>query len=257
MNDLAKQVVLITGGAGGIGQATAQLFLEQGAKVVLVDLKQEALDAVTESLQTADERLYTITADVTNEQDVKRYVQETVDKFGVIDVFFNNAGISGPFKMIKELEQDQFDLLMKINVTGVFLGMKHVIRQMEKQGHGSIINTASNAAYIGSAGMAGYIASKHAVAGLTKTAALETAAYGIRVNAVAPAAIDTQMLSEIQANIAPDTPDSVGDAIRQAIPLGRFGTPHEVAQIVYFLASDNASFVTGSMYNVDGGMQAD
>ena len=159
--------------------------------------------------------------------------------------------------MIKDLEQDQFDLLMKINVTGVFLGMKHVIRQMEKQGHGSIINTASNAAYIGSAGMAGYIASKHAVAGLTKTAALETAAYGIRVNAVAPAAIDTQMLSEIQANIAPDTPESAGDAIRQAIPLGRFGTPHEVAQIVSFLASDNASFVTGSMYNVDGGMQAD
>ena len=256
MKILDKQVVLITGGAGGIGKATAELFLENGAAVVLVDLKQEALDVAAQTLPVAKGELLTFTADVTNEQDVERYVQETVDKFGVIDVFFNNAGISGPFQMIKDLDQQQFDLLMKINVTGVFLGMKHVIRQMEKQGHGSIINTASNAAYIGSAGMAGYIASKHAVAGLTKTAALEAAASGIRVNAVAPAAIDTQMLSEIQSNIAPDQPDAAGEAIKQAIPVGRFGTPREVAQIVYFLASENASFVTGSLYNVDGGMQA-
>ena len=254
---MAKQVVLITGGAGGIGKATAELFLEQGATVVLVDLRQEALDAVAESLGAADGQLYTIAADVTNERDVERYVQETVEKYGSIEVFFNNAGISGPFTMIKDLAQEQFDLLLKINVTGVFLGMKHAIRQMEKQGYGSIINTASNAAYIGSAGMAGYIASKHAVAGLTKTAALEAAASGIRVNAVAPAAIDTQMLSDIQANISPDTPDSAGEAIRQGIPLGRFGSPREVAQIVSFLASDQASFVTGSLYNVDGGMQAD
>ncbi|MEK3763714.1 SDR family NAD(P)-dependent oxidoreductase [Solibacillus sp. FSL K6-4121] len=255
---MTKQVVLITGGAGGIGKATAELFLEQGATVVLVDLKQEALAGAVESLQAAEHgQLYTIVADVTNEHDVERYVQETVEQFGSIDVFFNNAGISGPFTMIKDLEQAQFDLLLKINVTGVFLGMKHVIRQMEKQGYGSIINTASNAAYIGSAGMAGYIASKHAVAGLTKTAALEAAASGIRVNAVAPAAIDTQMLTDIQTNISPDQPDAAGAAIRQGIPLRRFGSPREVAQIVSFLASDQASFVTGSLYNIDGGMQAD
>ena len=122
MKILDKQVVLITGGAGGIGKATAELFLENGAAVVLVDLKQEALDVAAQTLPVAKGELLTITADVTNEQDVERYVQETVDKFGVIDVFFNNAGISGPFQMIKDLDQQQFDLLMKINVTGVFLG---------------------------------------------------------------------------------------------------------------------------------------
>lgn len=254
---MKEKVVLITGGAGGIGKATALLFLENGAQVVLVDLKEEALVAAQHDLRHYEDQLYTITADVTNEQDVARYVKETVERYGKIDVFFNNAGISGPFAMIKDLEKEQFDLLLNINVTGVFLGLKYVIQQMETQGFGSIINTASNAAYIGSAGMAGYIASKHAVAGLTKTAALEVAASGIRVNAVAPAAIDTQMLFDIQTNISPDDPDGVGEAIKQGIPIGRFGSPREVAQIVYFLASDAASFVTGSLYNVDGGMQAD
>ena len=250
------KVVLITGGAGGIGKATALQFLEDGAHVVLVDLKEEALAVARKDLQQYEGQLYTISADVTNEQDVANYVRETVENFGKIDVFFNNAGISGPFAMIKDLDKEQFDLLLNINVTGVFLGLKYVIRQMELQQFGSIINTASNAAYIGSAGMAGYIASKHAVAGLTKTAALEVAASGIRVNAVAPAAIDTQMLFDIQTNISPENPDVAGEAIKQGIPIGRFGTPREVAQIVYFLASDAASFVTGSLYNVDGGMQA-
>lgn len=146
---------------------------------------------------------------------------------------------------------------MNINVSGVFLGMKHVLSTMFDQGHGTIINTASNAAYIGSAGMAGYIASKHAVAGLTKTAALEAAPYGIRVNAVAPAAIDTQMLKDIQNNINPGKPEETSKALKAGIPFGRFGSPKEVAEVVWFLASDAASFVTGSMYNVDGGMQAD
>ena len=253
---MKEKVVLITGGAGGIGKATALLFLENGAHVVLVDLKEEVLAEARNDLQQYEDQLYTITADVTNEQDVASYVGETVERYGKIDVFFNNAGISGPFAMIKDLDKEQFDLLLNINVTGVFLGLKYVIRQMELQGSGSIINTASNAAYIGSAGMAGYIASKHAVAGLTKTAALEVAASGIRVNAVAPAAIDTQMLFDIQTNISPENPDVAGEAIKQGIPVGRFGTPREVAQIVYFLASDAASFVTGSLYNVDGGMQA-
>ena len=250
------KVVLITGGAGGIGKATALLFLQNGAHVILVDLKEEALVVARKDLQQYENQLYTISADVTNEKDVANYVRETVENCGKIDVFFNNAGISGPFAMIKDLDKEQFDLLLNINVTGVFLGLKYVIQQMELQQFGSIINTASNAAYIGSAGMAGYIASKHAVAGLTKTAALEVAASGIRVNAVAPAAIDTQMLFDIQTNISPENPDIAGEAIKQGIPIGRFGTPLEVAQIVYFLASDAASFVTGSLYNVDGGMQA-
>ncbi|WP_249872338.1 SDR family NAD(P)-dependent oxidoreductase [Oceanobacillus saliphilus] len=251
------KVVLITGGAGGIGQATAQLFLDKGAKVVLVDINQEALDNAKNSLNAEEDRILVVQANVTDEEDVKRYVDQTVNIFGKIDVFFNNAGINGPFAQIKDLEKEKFEQILHINVTGVFLGLKHVIRQMEKQGYGSIINTASNAAYIGSSGMAGYIASKHAVAGITKTAALEVAASGIRVNAVAPAAIDTQMLADIQNNITPGEPETSGEAIKQGIPMGRFGAPDEVGQVVLFLASDHASFVNGSLYNVDGGMQAD
>lgn len=251
------KVVLITGGAGGIGLATAQLFLDNGAKVALVDINEEALENAKSVLKTEGEDILTIRANVTDEADVENYVKQTVDSYGKIDVFFNNAGISGPFQEIKDMDKKTFELIMGINVTGVFLGLKHVIRQMETQGYGSIINTASNAAYIGSAGMAGYIASKHAVAGITKTAALEAAPKGIRVNAVAPAAIDTQMLKEIQNNITPDQPETSGEAIKQGIPVGRFGAPNEVAEIVLFLASDRASFVTGSLYNVDGGMQAD
>ncbi|WP_040978681.1 SDR family NAD(P)-dependent oxidoreductase [Oceanobacillus jeddahense] len=254
---MRDKVVLITGGAGGIGQAAAKLFLNEGAKVVLVDINESSLAKAKESLTDSPENVGIIQADVTNEADVKNYVQETVKQFGRIDIFFNNAGINGPVAEITDLDKDTFEQVMSINVTGVFLGLKHVLKQMKEQGHGRVINTASNAAYIGSAGMVGYIASKHAVAGITKTAALETAPLGIRVNAVAPAAIDTQMLKDIQNNLTPGEPEKSGEALKQGIPVGRFGAPDEVAQIVRFLASDEASFVHGALYNVDGGMQAD
>lgn len=253
---MQDKIVLITGGAGGIGQASANEFLKNGATVVLVDLNEETLESAKETLGYGD-KVHIIKADVTEESDVENYVKETIEKFGRIDIFFNNAGVNGPFSPIKDVPKEQFDTVMNINTTGVFLGLQYVIREMEKQGYGSIVNTASNAAYIGSAGMPGYIASKHAVAGLTKTAALEAASDKIRVNAVAPAAIDTDMLTDIQNNLSPGEPEKSAAALKEGIPLERFGTPEEVAQVVHFLASENASFVTGSIYNVDGGMQAD
>ncbi|NIK13120.1 SDR family NAD(P)-dependent oxidoreductase [Alkalibacillus almallahensis] len=250
------KTVLITGGAGGIGMETAKAFLDDGANVALVDISADALKNAKDKLNQPD-KILTIEADVTNEAEVKQYVDETVETYGSVDVFFNNAAVAGPATPIKELEKDTFEQIMGINTTGVFLGMKHVIQQMEKQGYGAIINAASNAAYIGSANMVGYIASKHAVAGMTKTAALEEASHGIRINAVAPAAIDTNMLTGIQENLSPDDPNAAAEAIKQGIPVGRFGTPKDVSAVVKFLASDEAAFVTGSLYNVDGGMQAD
>lgn len=252
---MTEKIVLITGGAGGIGQAIAKEHLDNGNTVVLVDLKEDALNSAKENL--GGNNIEVIVGDVTDEDSVKKYVEHTVEKFDRIDIFYNNAGINGPFQPIKELDKKTFETIMSINTTGVFLGLKFVIPQMEKQGFGNIINTASNAAYIGSAGMAGYIASKHAVAGLTKTAALESAQSNVRVNAIAPAAIDTDMLADIQNNLTPGEPEKSGEALKQGIPFGRFGTPEEVAKVAYFLGSDAASFVTGSIYNVDGGMQAD
>ncbi|GAK01580.1 LOW QUALITY PROTEIN: hypothetical protein JCM19055_4758 [Geomicrobium sp. JCM 19055] len=254
---MKDRVILITGGAGGIGQAVAHRFLDEGAKVGFVDVSADSLDRVEQSFSEYEGQILTIEADVTNEADVESYVTKLLILSVKLMYSSTTQGLMVHFKIITELELNTFNQIMNINVSGVFLGMKHVLSTMFDQGHGTIINTASNAAYIGSAGMAGYIASKHAVAGLTKTAALEAAPYGIRVNAVAPAAIDTQMLKDIQNNINPGKPEETSKALKAGIPFGRFGSPKEVAEVVWFLASDAASFVTGSMYNVDGGMQAD
>ena len=249
------KVVVITGGAGGIGKATAKAFSEKGASLVLVDLNEEALAMTKTELNLPDERILSVTADVTNEEDVKHYVKATRQAFGKIDVFFNNAGFEGPFSFLRDVDYKAFQKVIEVNVYGVFLGMKHVLRQME-EGYGSIINTISNAGFIGSAGMGPYIASKHAVVGLTKTAALENAEKGIRINGVAPAAIDTRMLEKIEKNISADNIEAVRTQIQSTVPMKRYGHPEEVAQVVLFLASDEASFVTGATYPVDGGSLA-
>lgn len=254
--DFNDKAVVITGGAGGIGKITAKAFADKGANIVLVDMNEEALASTKEELKLGDDRILTVKADVTNEEDVSRYVAETKDKFGSLDVLFNNAGFEGPFVTIKDSDYKAFQKVMEVNVYGVFLGMKHALKVMEEQGSGSIVNTISNAGFIGSAGMAPYIASKHAVVGLTKTAALEHAETGVRINGVAPAAIDTQMLGNIEKNMSPDNIENVRKQIQASVPMKRYGLPVEVAQVVLFLASGEASFVTGATYPVDGGSLA-
>ena len=247
-----NKVVLITGGSGGIGQATAKLFLDEGAKVAIVGTNDEKLAKVKEELGD----VLTIKANVANEDEVKNYVDKTVEKYGRIDVFFNNAGIEGKVSPIIDQSVEDFKKVLDINVIGVFLGLKYVIPIMQKQGSGSIINTSSVAGLMGSPGVSPYVASKHAVIGITKTVALELAKENIRVNSIHPAPVETRMMRSLEEGFNPEDVESAKKALEESIPLGRYGTPEEIAKLVLFLGSDDSSFITGAQYVIDGGLTA-
>lgn len=255
MTRLANKVAVITGGSGGIGKVTAKHFLEAGAKVVLVDLSQEALDSTKAELDALGD-VIVVQADVTKEEDVKKYVKEAVAAFGRIDVFFNNAGIEGKVQPITVVSLEDFAKVQHVNVFGVFLGLKHVIPVMTTQGGGSIINTSSVAGLGGTPGVAPYVTSKHAVIGLTKTAALEVAPANIRVNSIHPSPVNTRMMRSLEAGFAPDNAEAAKEQFAQGIPLGRYGEASDIANLVLFLASDDSAFITGAQYRIDGGMGA-
>lgn len=253
MNDLTDRVALITGGAGGLGLAAARALLDAGARVALVDIDLGALDNAASELG-ADSRVLTLQADVSDADDVDRYVRSTLDTFGGIDIFFNNAGIEGPVSNIVDTSPEDFDRVLRINLRGVFLGLRSVLPHMIKQGHGSIINTSSVVGLVGSPGMSPYSTSKHGVVGLTKTAALEVASSGVRVNSIHPAPVNTRMMRAVERG-AGDV-DASRAAFEAGIPLGRYGEPSEIASLVVFLASDASAFITGAQYRIDGGMGA-
>jgi NAD(P)-dependent dehydrogenase (short-subunit alcohol dehydrogenase family) len=252
---LDGKVAVITGAAGVIGSATARLLAERGARIVAVDRNEQDLKAAIRDLPASAQAL-AVTADVTSEEAVAGYVRAATDKFGTIDVFYNNAGIEGDIAPITKYSLETFRRVLDVNVVGVFLGMKHVLPVMLQQNSGSIINTASIAGLIGSADIAVYTASKHAVIGLTKSAALECAATGVRVNCVCPGLIDSRMLSAIIEGRNPGNAPVPNARIVERIPARRLGHASEVASIVAFLASDEASYVSGSAYTVDGGRTA-
>src|SRR5882762_5031674 len=254
--DFTGKVALITGGGNGIGRAAAAGFARHGAAVVVVDRDGAAAEATAGIIRQNGGEALAVTADVTKSSDVKAYVKATLDKYGRIDCFFNNAGIEGKVAPIAEYDEAVFDAVIGVNVKGVFLGLRHVLPEMIRQGSGAVVNTASVAGLVATPGMPAYVASKHAVIGLTKTAAGEVAKSGIRINAVCPGPVDTRMIHSLEQMINPQDPASVGRRYQSAIPIGRYVMPEEIANTVLFLCSDLASAITGAQYVVDGARTA-
>ncbi|MBV8393117.1 MAG: glucose 1-dehydrogenase [Alphaproteobacteria bacterium] len=254
--DFKGKVALVTGGGNGIGRAACVAFGKHGAKVVAVDKDGAAAEATAGIVRQNGGEALALTADVTKSADVQAYVKATIAKYGRIDCFFNNAGIEGKVAPTAEYDEAVFDAVIGVNVKGVFLGLRHVLPEMIHQKSGAVVNTASVAGLVATPGMPAYVASKHAVIGLTKTAAGEVARQGIRVNAVCPGPVDTRMIHSLAEQIAPDDPASVGKRYQSALPTGRYSTAEEIANMVIFLCSDLASNTTGGQFVVDGGRTA-
>lgn len=254
MARLDGKTAIITGAAGGIGAATARLFLEEGANVTLVDLEEQALHAVAQPFDSA--RVLTIAADVSNPEDVDRYVGATVARFGRLDVLFANAGIEGRVCPLVDYPVADFDRVLAVNVRGVWLAIRAAARQFQKAPGGSIIATSSIAGLIGSPGLSAYVASKHAVIGMVKAAALELAALGVRVNSVNPGPIENRMMRSIETQAAPSAPEQVKQGFEGQVAMKRYGTNEEIAKLALFLASDDSSYCTGGVFVADGGFTA-
>lgn len=245
---LKHKVALVTGGTSGIGKATALALGVAGAKVVFSGRRETEGKATEAELQDAGVECLFVRSDVSNEDEIRTLVQKTVSTFGKLDCAFNNAGIESPAKPLHEQSIEDFDKLMSINVRGLFLCMKYEIQQMLSQGSGVIVNTSSGGGLVGFPSVSPYIASKHAVMGLTRSAALDYAQRSIRINAVNPGLIATAMMQRFnsEGSASPDWSSSV--------PMGRMGEPEEIAQTVVFLCSDAASYITGQAIVVDGGL---
>jgi NAD(P)-dependent dehydrogenase (short-subunit alcohol dehydrogenase family) len=245
------KVALITGGGSGIGRATALLFGREGAKVVVADYNTEGGDRTVKTINEAGGAALFHAADVSNPQNVEALIQKVVESYGRLDCAFNNAGIEGEFATTPKCSMENWQRVISINLTGVFLCMKYEIEQMLKNGGGAIVNTASAAGLVGLAGSSAYVAAKHGVAGLTKSAALEFARKGIRVNAVCPGFIRTPMVERgLDKGMVSE------DQIIAAEPMHRMGRPEEIAEAVLWLSSEASSFVTGLPMPIDGGYVA-
>ena len=255
MNRFEDKVVIITGGGSGLGQATAIRLAKEGAKLSLVDLNEKGLeDTKQKVLEVApNTEVLLITANVAKEEEVQNYVNQTVEKFGKIDGFFNNAGIEGKQNLTEDFGVDEFEKVINVNLNGVFYGLKYVLKVMSEQGYGSIVNTASVGGIRGVGNQSGYAASKHGVVGLTRNSAVEYGELGITVNAIAPGAIMTPMVEASLRQLDPDNPEEAGKAFVSVNPMKRFGKPEEVANVVAFLLSDEATFVNAAVVNIDGG----
>jgi NAD(P)-dependent dehydrogenase (short-subunit alcohol dehydrogenase family) len=249
---LKEKVAIITGGAGGIGRAAGRLFVAEGAQVLLADIDEDALrNAVAE---IGSNQVSHCVTDVTDLEANQAMVALAEERYGGVDVMLANAGIEGQVKPITECDVEVFDQVMAVNVRGVWLGLKSVIPAMQKRGGGSIVITSSVAGVTGTPGISPYNTSKHAVIGMMRSAAQECAAMGIRVNTVNPSPVETRMMRSLEEGMAPGAGEEVHAMLEARIPLQRYGEPDDIAKLMLFLASDDSSFVTGSVYMADGGM---
>jgi NAD(P)-dependent dehydrogenase (short-subunit alcohol dehydrogenase family) len=248
---LDGKIALVTGGSSGIGQAAAQIFAREGAKVVVADVLVEGGQETVRLITAASGAALFVKTDVSQPAEVEALVKRAVETYGRLDCAFNNAGIEGALQPTSEYDATVWDRVMSINLRGVWLCMKYEIQQMLKQGGGAIVNTASAAGLVAVPGLSAYVAAKHGVVGLTKTAALEYAKQGIRVNAVCPGGVDTPMVKRVFSNNP-----QFAEAAASAEPVGRLAQPAEIGEAVVWLCSDAASFVTGLPMAVDGGMVA-
>ncbi|MBY0122880.1 SDR family NAD(P)-dependent oxidoreductase [Bacillus sp. S/N-304-OC-R1] len=249
--ELANKIAVITGAGSGIGRASSLKLASNGATVVLVDFNKETGEETLKLVKEHGGEGIFVQADVSKSEDVQNYVNTAVETYGRIDIFFNNAGIIQKFAPFTTVEESEYERIMDINVKGVFLGLKYVLKVMENQGSGSIINTASTAGIRPEHSVAVYSASKHAVIGLTKGAALEYAKKGIRINALCPGGVQTALTASVTEQFEKGGyfPDEVSN-----MRMGRYADPNELAEMVVFLASDKASYMTGSIALVDGGL---
>ncbi len=252
MKQLENKVAIITGGSGSIGKTTAELFIAEGAKVLLVDINEKQLKEVVSNLGSENAAYYV--ADVSKANEVEAYVNQAVTLFGKIDIFFNNAGIEGVVKPIVDYPEDVFDKVISVNVKGIWLGNKYVLPHMNEGG--SIIMTSSVAGILGFAGLGAYVTSKHAVVGIMRTTAIEAAPLKIRVNSVHPAPVNNRMMRSIEESASAGHGEEVKKQFEATIPLKRYAEPNEIAQLVLFLASDNSQYITGTTQVIDGGMSA-
>lgn len=255
MKNFENKTIIITGAAMGLGLAAAKELAARGANLALVDYNEKSLnDAKAEIANDfPDAKILMVVADVSNEEAVKNYVDETVKAFNRIDGLYNNAGIEGRQAGMTEYDVSVFKKVIDINLMGVYYGMRYVIPIMQKQNYGRIVNVASVGGIRGVLNQVAYVASKHAVSGMTKNAALEYGRYGINTNAIAPGAILTPMVAEAFREVNPDDPKAAETEYAQRNPVKRLGLPAEVAKVVAFLLSEDASYVNGQTIAIDGG----
>ena len=254
MTKLKDKIAIITGGADGIGRVTAEFFLKEGAEVLIFDNNKANLKNTIKEINS--KKISHFFGDVTVLEDNLKAVELAKEKFGGLDIFIANAGIEGNVKNIEDYDVETFDKVMNVNIKGVFLGLKASIPAMSDRGGGSYIISSSVAGLTGAPGLAPYATSKHAVTGLMRSAAKECAERNIRVNSINPSPVETRMMRSIEEGLMPEDSNQAKDIFESNIPLGRYAKTDDVAKLILFLASNDSSFITGSVYTIDGGNTA-